>query len=46
MEGTSGVAAALQTREKMAVMETVVSVTMSHPNIVQVGKSKNDIVFD
>lgn len=28
---------ALQTTERMAVMEAVVSVTMSHPNIVQVG---------
>lgn len=28
---------ALQTRERMAVMEAVVSVTMSHPNVVQVG---------
>jgi hypothetical protein len=28
--------AALLTRERMAVMETVVSITMSHPNIVQV----------
>jgi hypothetical protein len=29
--------AALLTRERMAVMEAVVSITMSHPNIVQVG---------
>lgn len=36
MEGASDLAAALQTREKMAVMEAVVSITMSHPNIVQV----------
>jgi hypothetical protein len=28
--------AALLTRERMAVMEAVVSITMSHPNIVQV----------
>jgi serine/threonine protein kinase len=32
----AGVARESSHREKMAVMETVVSTTMSHPNIVQV----------
>jgi serine/threonine protein kinase len=32
----AGVARVSSHREKMAVMETVVSTTMSHPNIVQV----------
>jgi hypothetical protein len=35
--GSNSAAAKHSSRERMAVMEAVVSITMSHPNIVQVG---------
>jgi len=37
-DADSDLSTSLQARERMAVMEAVVSVTMSHPNIVQVGE--------
>jgi serine/threonine protein kinase len=35
-DGDDDLSFALQTREHMAVMEAVISATMSHPNVVQV----------
>ena len=43
-DADADLASAMQTRERMAVMEAVVSVTMSHPNIVQVRPGQCSVI--